>query len=115
MEALRHGIGQIGLNPQHSFRIGAATTAALQGMHESLIKTLGRWESSAYLTYIKTSRPTLAAVASSLMAPRHSLAEPHPRAQAARGSGVMLYFGLYQRNVMTLSFYVRLMTYNHKR
>ena len=41
-----------------------------------------------------------------------SLAEPHPRVQAARGSGVM---GLYQRNVMTLSFYVRLMTYNHKR
>ena len=24
-----------------------------------------------------------------------SLAEPHPRVQAARGSGVMLYFGLY--------------------
>ena len=24
-----------------------------------------------------------------------SLAEPHPRAQAARGSGVMLFYGLY--------------------
>ena len=33
----------------HSFRIGAATTAALRGLPDSLIKTLGRWESSASL------------------------------------------------------------------
>ena len=32
----------------HSFRIGAATTAAHQGLPDSLIKTLGCWESSAY-------------------------------------------------------------------
>ena len=33
----------------HSFRIGAATTAAARGVEDSLIKTLGRWESSAYV------------------------------------------------------------------
>ena len=33
----------------HSFRIGVATTAASKGFEDSLIKTLGRWESTAYL------------------------------------------------------------------
>ena len=33
----------------HSFRVGVATTAALRGLQDSLIKTLGRWESSAYM------------------------------------------------------------------
>ena len=37
----------------HSFRIGAASTAAANGMEDSLIKTLGRWESDAYQRYIK--------------------------------------------------------------
>ena len=32
----------------HRFRIGAATTAAARGVEDSLIKTLGHWESSAY-------------------------------------------------------------------
>lgn len=38
----------------HSFRIGAATTAALAGIPDHLIKTLGRWESNAYQLYIRT-------------------------------------------------------------
>ena len=37
----------------HSFRIGAATTAASVGVEDSLIKTLRRWESSAYLLYVR--------------------------------------------------------------
>ena len=44
----------------HSFRIGAASTAAARGMEDSLIKTLGRWESDAYQRYIKLSRRDLA-------------------------------------------------------
>ena len=38
----------------HSFRIGAATTAHLQGIDDATIKMLGRWESSAYLLYTTT-------------------------------------------------------------
>ena len=35
----------------HSFRIGAATTAASAGLEDSTIQTLGCWKSSSYLLY----------------------------------------------------------------
>lgn len=44
----------------HSFRSGAATTAAKQGINDATIKMLGRWKSSAYKLYIKTPRTELA-------------------------------------------------------
>ena len=47
----------------HSFRIGAATTAAQRGIQDSLIKTLGRWESSAYTRYVRTPPAVLQGVA----------------------------------------------------
>ena len=37
----------------HSFRIGAATTAAAAGIADSTIKMLGHWESAAYQLYVK--------------------------------------------------------------
>ena len=37
----------------HSFRIGAATTAATAGLDDSTIQTLGRWKSSSYLLYVR--------------------------------------------------------------
>ena len=46
----------------HSLRIGAATTAASVGIEDSLIKTLGRWESAAYLLYIRVPRDRLTSV-----------------------------------------------------
>ena len=41
-----------------SFCIGAATAKA--GIEDSVIRTLGRWNSAAFLTYIRTPRESLA-------------------------------------------------------
>ena len=57
VSAVRSGLTMAGINASlyagHSFWIGAATTAAQRGIQDSLIKTLGRWESSAYTIYTR--------------------------------------------------------------
>ena len=61
---VRVALVSLGLDPQayagHSFRIGAATAAARAGLEDSVIQSLGRWSSGAFLRYIRTPRDRLA-------------------------------------------------------
>ena len=49
-----------------SFRIGTVTTAAAVGVEDAVIKTLGRWQNSAYQQYVKLPQRSLAVVSKRL-------------------------------------------------
>jgi len=60
----------------HSFRKGGATSLHEAGNPDSLIKTMGRWNSFAFATYIETSLTTLIKAGLSMMKadkPAHDL------------------------------------------
>ena len=50
----------------HSFRIGAATVAAHNGIPDHLIQALGHWSSNAYQLYLRTPSESLASVSQQL-------------------------------------------------
>ena len=49
-----------------SFLAGAETTAAAMKVEDSIIKTLGRWESAAYLLYVRIPREELKEISGTL-------------------------------------------------
>ena len=63
---LRKVLAIMGLCPEqyagHSFRIAAATAAAIADVEDSTIQTLRRWNSAAFLSYIHTPAHQLVAV-----------------------------------------------------
>lgn len=70
VKEVRRLLQAAGLQPDkyagHSFRIGAATTAARKGIPDNIIQTLGRWKSSAYQAYIRLPRDTLCYISAAM-------------------------------------------------
>jgi hypothetical protein len=60
---LKHVLQLIGYDSSlyngHSFRSGGATSAGQALIEDNMIKTLGRWSSQSYCTYIKPSKNTI--------------------------------------------------------
>jgi hypothetical protein len=70
-EKLHRTLVSVGVDPApsagHSFRRGAATSAAAAGVEDAVIKILGRWSSSAYMSYIRMPQRNLAEVSRRLV------------------------------------------------
>ena len=56
---------------EHSFRIGAASTACSARLEDHLIRTMGRWTSDCYRTYIRTPRNVIKDAQTALLTELH--------------------------------------------
>ena len=76
IDRVREALKRMGVRAElyagHSFRIGAATAAAEASLEDSVIRLLGRWNSDAFLRYVRTPRDTLAAYSRNLLPGRPS-------------------------------------------
>ena len=90
VKAMREALTSLGYNCSlyagHSFRIGAATVAAQHGVQDSLIKTMGRWESAAYLRYIRTPKEVLRSVAATMTGGSRRAGEKGPTERTQGGA-----------------------------
>ena len=64
LSSLRAALVAAGIDPMQysgqSFRIGAATMAAANGVSDAAIQTLGQWASDSYVRYIRLPQQSLA-------------------------------------------------------
>ena len=60
----------------HSFRIGAATTAAAAGYPKWAIQALGRWSSDCYKTYVRLSDMTINSLSNAMAAVTSLISNP---------------------------------------
>jgi hypothetical protein len=92
LNAIKRLAACLGLDPDafacHSLRIGGATSLALMGVPDHLIKTLGRWESLSYQLYIRASNSLLSEGMQSMA--RHILSSAAPSFAAGVFGGLSL-------------------------
>ena len=71
---LRAVLTEIGVPHDQYAGHGAATSAALAGVEDSMIQTLGRWQSAAFMRYVRTPPEELEAISVTLGSENHHLA-----------------------------------------
>ena len=67
LRAILLSAGLPGNFSSHSFQIGAATSAARDGVPDHLIQVLSHWKSDTYKQYIRTAPDVLTCAAKSLV------------------------------------------------